>query len=69
MIEYTIKIKDEKSSLSEKFISYDPLLLDSANIEIMEKVKVLFQKFKNQEESAECEAPEVTIRANMVIQS
>jgi hypothetical protein len=66
-IEYTIKIKDEKSSLSEKHISYEPLLLSKDNEELAAKIHALFEKFRADNDSEE--SPEITIPSKMVWQS
>lgn len=66
-IEYTIKIKDEKSTLSEKEISYESLTLSKSNEELAEKVNALAQRFLAESESAE--APEIIVTAKMLWQS
>jgi hypothetical protein len=66
-IEYTIKIKDEKSSLSEKEICYGPLLLSKENEIVAAKVNALAERFLANSESGE--APEIVITSKMVWQS
>jgi hypothetical protein len=66
-IEYTIKIKDEKSTLSEKEIIYEALLLSKDNEVLMQAIAQLMARFFADEESPE--APEITITAKMVYQS
>ncbi len=66
-IEYTIKIKDEKSTLSEKEICYESLTLSKSNEELAQKVDALAQRFLAESESGE--APEITVTSKMVWQS
>lgn len=66
-IEYTIKIKDEKSTLSEKDISYDPLLLSKDNEKLALDVNAVAERFFADNDSGE--SPEITITAKMVWQS
>jgi len=66
-IEYTIKIKDEKSSLSEKDISYEALLLCKENERLKSEVDNLVYRFKSDNPSQE--SPGITVNAKMVWQS
>ncbi len=66
-IEYTIQVKDEKSSLSTKELSYDPILLSKENVLLKEEVAFLFEKF--QETHLGEESPEIIIKAKMVWQA
>lgn len=67
-IEYVIKVKDETSSLSEKHITYEPLLLSLDNEELEKKVQDTYLKFYSKGAEGK-ESPEITIRAKMVWQS
>ena len=69
MIEYTIKIKDEKSSISEKFVVYEGLFLSAENEELKDKIQILYRKFRAHEPDAEESAPEIVVTAKMVVQS
>lgn len=64
--EYTIKVKDDTSSLSEKHITYEPLILAIDNAELASKVSEVYKKFNKGLEWQE--SPEITIRAKMVWQ-
>ena len=66
MIEYTIKVKDESSTLSEKDIAYDAFRLSKDNAFLENRVKEAVARFLEKHESQE--APEVTITARMVWQ-
>lgn len=66
-IEYTIKVKDEKNALSQKDISFEPLLLSKDNEELREKVNALAERFLADSESGE--APEIIVTSKMVWQS
>lgn len=66
-IEYTIKIKDEKSTMSEKDISYEPLELSKHNAVLAHKVNELAKRFFEGNELNE--PPEVVITCKMVWQS
>lgn len=65
--EYVIKVKDETSSLSEKHITYEPLLLSLDNADLASKVQSVYHKFNKGQEGQE--SPEITIRAKMVWQT
>jgi hypothetical protein len=67
-IEYVIKVKDESSSVSEKHITYEPLLLSLDNTELENKVQEAYLKFYHKGAEGK-ESPEITIRAKMVWQS
>jgi len=66
-IEYTIKIKDEKSTLSEKEFTYEPLLLSKDNEQLKQEVYGLEYRFKSDNPGQE--SPEITVTAKMVWQS
>lgn len=67
MIEYNIKVKDEKSSLVEKHHTYEPLHLSLDNKDLASRVSDVYHKFSKGQESTE--SPEITIRAKMIWQS
>lgn len=66
-IEYVIKVKDEKTSLTEREVSYEPLLLSKTNEALLQRVSEVVKRFL--EKSPSEDSPEVTIRAKMVWQS
>jgi hypothetical protein len=66
-IEYTIKIKDEKSSLSEKENTYESLLLSKDNEELRAKVADLVCRFRAYNDAQE--SPEIIVTSKMVWQS
>lgn len=67
MIEYSITIKDEKTKLVDKDISYSPLLLDRENPHLKEKIAKLYNKFlDSRDNTQEYEKPDVIIKTTMV---
>ncbi len=65
-IEYTIKIKDESHSLSEKELSHVPITLSKDTLELAQKVDALAKRFFDISESSE--APSIEIKFKMVWQ-
>lgn len=63
-IEYTIKIKDESSSLSERDISYEGLYLSKSNASLQQKVNEIAQRFFQQNEPEE--SPSIIITAKFI---
>ncbi len=63
MIELSIKIKDEKSSLTEKHLCYDALLISRESAQLHDLVKDALEKFKQEPQA---EAPDVTIKIKMI---
>ena len=63
MIEYSITIKDENVKLTEKEISYEPLLLSRDNEQLVNRIQQAFNNFKN---TSGNESPDVIIKATMV---
>lgn len=66
-IEYTIKIKDENYTLSEKDIHYGSLLLSRCDDFLIEKIHAVMEKFPK--DSLDQGGPEITITVKMVWQS
>lgn len=66
MIELSIKIKDEKRSMTEKDFVHDEYLICKSNPDLVERVDAVFKKFSSQEDT---EAPTITIRTKMTWQS
>lgn len=64
--EYVIKVKDEKTSLTERDFSYEPLLLSRDNEMLIQKISAVVEKFL--ENNPTQEAPEVTVRTKTVWQ-
>jgi len=62
MIELDIKIKDEYTTLCEKELIFDPLLLDPESEILKKKVAAVMQKFKAQEGAS---SPDVIIKAKL----
>lgn len=65
MIEFEIKIKDEKATLSEKDLTYDDLLLSKNNEELADKVSQLLRKYRENYPEAD-ESPDIVIRAKLI---
>jgi hypothetical protein len=63
MIELSIKVKDEKSSLVEKHLVYETLILHRDDSFLRQCVSDAMDKFKKDPES---EAPDITIKIKMV---
>ena len=69
-IEYIIKVKNESRTLSEKEISYEPILLSKSCEELSAKVDAVAQRFfASLEEEEKQESPEIVINFKMVWQS
>jgi hypothetical protein len=69
-IEYTIKVKNESSTLSEKDISYEPILLSKECDFLSEKVNAVAQRFfASISDEDKQESPEIVISLKMVWQS
>jgi hypothetical protein len=67
-IEYTIKVKDERKTLSEKFHAYNEMMLSLDNKTLMSQVQeVVVSHAKGLEDFRE--APEVVVTARMIVQS
>jgi hypothetical protein len=66
--EYTIKVKDEKSSLSEKHHTYEPLWLSVDNKELASQVQDVYFKFSSKGSEGQ-DAPRIEIRAKIIWQS
>lgn len=65
--EYTISVKDEKSSLSEKDFTYEPIEISKENEMLVQRISAVVERFL--EKHASEESPEVIIRTKTVWQS
>jgi hypothetical protein len=64
--EYTISVKDEKSSLSEKDFTYQPLEISKENEMLVQRISAVIERFIEKNPSQE--SPEVVIRTKTVWQ-
>ena len=67
-IEYTIKVRDDTKTLSEKFNTYDEMKLSLDNKTLMSQVQEVVVAHAHGTEEL-TESPEVTVTAKMIIQS
>lgn len=69
-IEYSITIKDEKNTLTEKDISYEPMELSIDNEMLANQVSQLMERFTAlSPDQDDLEAPAIVIRLKMVWQA
>ncbi len=66
MIELSIKVKDEKLSLQERFEVGTDYLLSKANPDLVNRVQAVYDKFKSE---GDIEAPTITVKAVWEFQS
>jgi hypothetical protein len=65
---YAIKVKDEKSSFSEKHTSYEPLWLSPDNKDLASKVQDVYLKFSNKGSEGQ-DAPRIVVTAKLIWQA
>ena len=69
-IQYKIKVSDEKSSITEKFLTYDPLLLTVHNEKLIVQVSDVYDKFVKDKSAEELQdSPAIVITAKLVWQT
>jgi hypothetical protein len=66
MIEYSIKIKDEKDTLTIKEQSYEPILLSKDNLLLIGKIKEALVKFNYDPDQ---ESPEIILKFKLIWQT
>lgn len=67
MIEYSITIKDEKTKLVDKDISYGPLFIDRDNEDLKSKIAILYNKFlESRDNLKEYDKPDIILKVTMV---
>lgn len=66
MIEYSITVKDESSSLVEKDISYKPINIAKDNDFLIERISSVVERFLEKANSQE--APKITLKFKMTWQ-
>ena len=67
-IEMQVKIKDEKTTHTEKEILQLPLELSKSNRELLEKIGKVYTTFMQSSPEESKEAPEITLKFKMIWQ-
>lgn len=65
MIEFVIKIKDEKATLSEKDFTYEDFVMSRNNEELTNKVSQLLRKYRENYPEAD-ESPTITVQSKLI---
>jgi len=67
-IEMQVKIKDEKTTHTEKEVLHLPLELSKSNTELVEKVASVYSNFIAAQSSPGQDAPEIILKFKMIWQ-
>lgn len=67
-IEMKVKIKDEKTTYTEKEELHLPLELSKSNMELVEKIASLYTNFTAAQSYPGQDAPEITLKFKMIWQ-
>lgn len=61
-IEMQVKIKDEKTTHTERDIVYEPFIISKENRELVDKVERVYNNFVKAQQIEGDEAPEITLK-------